>query len=76
MAPGVCWFRLNCARRPASRKDTMLLGMGNHFELWDKATYDAQEAKAHAGRHARCLQGLLFLKAGGGHPMDNTPPSC
>lgn len=20
-------------------KDTMLLGMGNHFELWDKATY-------------------------------------
>ena len=27
-------------------KDIMLLGMGNHFELWDKATYDAQEAKA------------------------------
>ncbi len=27
-------------------KDTVLLGMGNHFELWDKVTYDAQEAKA------------------------------
>jgi len=27
-------------------KDTVLLGMGNHFELWDKASYDAQEAKA------------------------------
>ena len=30
-------------------KDTMLLGMGNHFELWDKATYDAQEAEAMQG---------------------------
>ncbi len=27
-------------------KDTVLLGMGTHFELWDKVTYDAQEAKA------------------------------
>lgn len=27
-------------------KDTVLLGMGTHFELWDKATYDIQEAKA------------------------------
>ena len=30
-------------------KDTMLLGMGSYFELWDKATYDAQEARAIAG---------------------------
>ena len=30
-------------------KDTMLLGMGNHFELWDKATYEAQEAQAMQG---------------------------
>ena len=30
-------------------KDTMLLGMGSHFELWDKAAYDAQEAKAMQG---------------------------
>jgi MraZ protein len=30
-------------------KDTVLLGMGNFFELWDKATYDAQEAKAMQG---------------------------
>lgn len=27
-------------------RDTMLLGMGNHLELWDKATYEALEAKA------------------------------
>ena len=27
-------------------RDTVLLGMGNHFELWDKPTYDAQEAQA------------------------------
>ena len=27
-------------------KDIILLGMGNHFELWDKAAYEAQEAKA------------------------------
>jgi MraZ protein len=24
-------------------------GMGNHFELWDKTTYDAQEAEAMQG---------------------------
>lgn len=34
-------------RRAAGiEKDTILLGMGNHFELWDKASYDAQEAAA------------------------------
>ena len=27
-------------------KETILLGMGNHFELWDKSTYEAQEALA------------------------------
>ncbi|NBX04654.1 MAG: transcriptional regulator MraZ [Betaproteobacteria bacterium] len=30
-------------------KETVLLGMGNHFELWDKATYEAQEAQAMQG---------------------------
>jgi MraZ protein len=30
-------------------RDTMLLGMGNHLELWDKATYEAQEARAMQG---------------------------
>ena len=30
-------------------KDTMLLGMGNHFELWDKATYETLEAQAMQG---------------------------
>lgn len=27
-------------------KEAVLLGMGNHFELWDQATYDTQEAQA------------------------------
>jgi MraZ protein len=27
-------------------KDAILLGMGTYFELWDKATYDAEEAQA------------------------------
>ena len=30
-------------------KDAILLGMGNHFELWDKARYEAQEAEAMQG---------------------------
>ncbi|MBS0315917.1 MAG: division/cell wall cluster transcriptional repressor MraZ [Proteobacteria bacterium] len=33
----------------AIAKETMLLGMGAYFELWDKATYDAQEADAMKG---------------------------
>jgi len=24
----------------------ILLGMGNHFEIWDKSTYESQEALA------------------------------
>ncbi len=27
-------------------REAILLGMGNHFELWDKATYEAKEAEA------------------------------
>ncbi|NBX61857.1 MAG: transcriptional regulator MraZ [Betaproteobacteria bacterium] len=30
-------------------KETILLGMGSHFELWDKSTYEAQEALAMQG---------------------------
>ena len=30
-------------------KEVIMLGMGAHFELWDKATYDANEAKAMQG---------------------------
>ena len=30
-------------------KEAVLLGMGNHFELWDAATYAAQEAEAMQG---------------------------
>ncbi len=27
-------------------KEVLLMGMGSHFELWDKATYEAKEAAA------------------------------
>ncbi|MFM9880075.1 MAG: division/cell wall cluster transcriptional repressor MraZ [Burkholderiaceae bacterium] len=30
-------------------RETVLLGMGNYLELWDKATYEANEAKAMQG---------------------------
>jgi len=30
-------------------KDTLLLGMGSYFELWDKAGYDSQETRALQG---------------------------
>ena len=42
-------------------RDTLLLGMGSHFELWDKATHDAMEAKAlAAGMSSQALQQLAF----------------
>ena len=41
-------------------RDTMLLGMGNHFELWDKATYDEQEAKAMQGEMPDVFKDFSF----------------
>ena len=34
-------------RRAATiEKEVIVLGMGNHFEIWDKAVYESQEAVA------------------------------
>ena len=41
-------------------KDTMLLGMGNHFELWDKAAYDQQEAEAMQGEMPDVFKDFSF----------------
>ena len=42
-------------------RDTLLLGMGSHFELWDKATHDAKEAEAlAAGLAEGAFQDLAF----------------
>jgi MraZ protein len=41
-------------------RDTVLLGMGNHLELWDKATYDAQEAKAMQGEMPDVFKDFSF----------------
>ncbi|MGB4345496.1 MAG: division/cell wall cluster transcriptional repressor MraZ [Burkholderiaceae bacterium] len=41
-------------------RDTMLLGMGNHFELWDKATYAAKEADAMAAQMPDAFKDFSF----------------
>ncbi len=41
-------------------KDAVLLGMGSHFELWDKATHDAQETLALQGPVPDALKGFAF----------------
>ncbi|MNY31584.1 cell division protein MraZ [compost metagenome] len=41
-------------------KEAVLLGMGNHFELWDKATYDAQEAQAMQAQMPDVFQDFAF----------------
>lgn len=41
-------------------RDTLLLGMGNHFELWDKATYEAKEAEATQGEMPDVFQDFAF----------------
>jgi len=52
-APAVCRGLARVARSAAGiDTDIMLLGMGNHFELWEKATYEAQEGRR------RCKAGM------------------
>ena len=41
-------------------KDAVLLGMGNHFELWDKTSYDEQEAKALQGEMPEAFRDFSF----------------
>ncbi|MCB1978441.1 MAG: division/cell wall cluster transcriptional repressor MraZ [Burkholderiaceae bacterium] len=41
-------------------RDVLLLGMGRHFELWDKATYDALEAQAVQGEMPDVLKDFSF----------------
>jgi MraZ protein len=41
-------------------RDVLLLGMGNNFELWDKATYDAKEAEATQGEMPDVFQDFSF----------------
>jgi len=41
-------------------RDIVLLGMGNHFELWDRATYEAEEAKALQGGMPEAFKDFSF----------------
>lgn len=41
-------------------REAVLLGMGDHFELWDKATYDAKEAEAMQAPMPDVFQDFAF----------------
>ncbi len=41
-------------------RETVLLGMGNYLELWDKATYDEKEAKAMQGEMPDVFKDFSF----------------
>jgi len=41
-------------------KEAVLLGMGGYFELWDKASYDAQEAQAMQGEMPDVFKDFAF----------------
>jgi MraZ protein len=41
-------------------KDAILLGMGSHFELWDKATYNEKEAQAMQGEMPDVFKDFSF----------------
>lgn len=41
-------------------REVMLLGMGVHFELWDKATYEAKEAEAMETGMPAAVEELVF----------------
>jgi MraZ protein len=41
-------------------KEALLLGMDKHFELWDKATYEAKEAEAMQAGMPDVLQDFSF----------------
>ena len=43
-----------------STKDAMLLGMGQHFELWDKTTYEAKEAEAMQAGMPEAFEDFAF----------------
>ena len=41
-------------------REVILLGMGNHFELWDQATYEANEAEAMQAPMPDVFQDFAF----------------
>lgn len=41
-------------------RDVMLIGMGDFFELWDSATYEAREAEALQGEIPQAFKDFSF----------------
>jgi MraZ protein len=46
-------------------RDTMLLGMGNHFELWDKPTYDGSGGELSPDRQPGARVQFPFRRPAG-----------
>lgn len=44
----------------ALSRDTLLLGMGDHFELWDKAAYTAHEDEVIKGAMSDAVKDFAF----------------
>ena len=42
------------------QKEAILMGVGSHFELWDKATHDQTEAEALQGEMPAGIQDLVL----------------
>ena len=57
---GACWCRPNCARRRVLPRTPFCWAWATHFELWDKATYDAQEARAMQGEMPDVFKDFSF----------------
>ncbi len=59
---GTGWVLISPELREAAgiSREIMLLGMGNHFELWDKATYDTKEAQAMQGEMPDVFKDFSF----------------
>ena len=56
-------------------KETMLLGMGNHFELWDKATTRPRKRRRCAAKCPTSSRNSPF-ESRRWTAHGNTPPSC
>ena len=62
---GLAWFNPDAFARELRaaaglEREVILMGMGRHFELWDKATYEAKEAEAMQGETPDAFKELSF----------------
>ncbi len=58
--PAACLVSPELRAAAGISKDTVLLGMGSYFELWDAATYAAQEAEQMKGEMPDVFRNFSF----------------